>query len=321
MAGRAAGGGRDLSGVRRLKICSVSILLALCLISGGLPSGARAAVNLKTGRVNSPPVRVMSFNIRYNNAEDKENAWPNRKRMVASMFRFHRADISGIQEALKDQVDDLESLLPEYAWCGVGRSDGKAGGEFSAILYRKERFRLLESSTFWLSDTPEVAGSKGWDAALPRIVTWARFRDVQTGQTFFVFNTHFDHIGQRARAESARLLVARIEKIAGNSPVVVTGDFNGNESSEPYRILTSAGVPNDARPEKRLQDARYKSALEHHGPTSTFNGFGPLVPGAKIDHVFVRGGIKVLQHGVLADRWDGRWPSDHLPVIVEIEIV
>ncbi|HKG22279.1 MAG TPA: endonuclease/exonuclease/phosphatase family protein, partial [Blastocatellia bacterium] len=189
------------------------VLAALVFVLGNGSSVAGASsTNPKAARIQSPPVRVMSFNIRYNNAEDKENAWPNRKRMAASMFRFHHVDIAGIQEALKGQIDDLELLLPGFAWCGVGRSDGKAEGEFSAILYRKERFKLLESSTFWLSETPEVAGSKGWDASLPRIVTWARFRDTQSKQTFFVFNTHFDHRGSRARAESARLLLARIEK-------------------------------------------------------------------------------------------------------------
>jgi len=297
------------------------VLAALVFVLGNGSSVAGASsTNPKAARIQSPPVRVMSFNIRYNNAEDKENAWPNRKRMAASMFRFHHVDIAGIQEALKGQIDDLELLLPGFAWCGVGRSDGKAEGEFSAILYRKERFKLLESSTFWLSETPEVAGSKGWDASLPRIVTWARFRDTQSKQTFFVFNTHFDHRGSRARAESARLLLARIEKIAGRQAVVVTGDFNGNESSEPYRILTTAETQKGAGAENGLRDARHLSLMEHHGPTSTFNGFGPLVPEAKIDYIFVRGGINVLQHGVLADQWNGRWPSDHLPVLAELDI-
>ncbi|HXG63584.1 MAG TPA: endonuclease/exonuclease/phosphatase family protein [Blastocatellia bacterium] len=256
----------------------------------------------------------MSFNIRYNNPGDGQNAWPQRKRMVASMFRFHRADLVGVQEALKDQIDDLETLLPEYGWCGVGRSDGKLGGEFSAIFYHKGRFDLLESSTFWLSETPQVAGSKGWDASLPRIVTWAKFRDKATKLTFFHFNTHFDHKGARARAESARLLLTQVGKIARNSPVVVTGDFNANESSEPYRILTTGDEA-----QGKLQDARYVSANGHHGPTSTFNNFGPLIPGAKIDYVFLKGGVRALQHGVLADHWDGRWPSDHLPVLAEVD--
>ena len=276
-----------------------------------LAATGRQGVNATEGAF----VRVMSFNIRYNNPADNENGWAHRKSMVASMLRFHRADLIGVQEALRDQIADLEQLAPEYAWCGVGRSDGKADGEFSAIFYRKARFELLDQSTFWLSETPEVIGSKGWDAALPRVVTWAKFRDRKTKTTFFHFNTHFDHRGERARAESARLLLKQIEKISGSLPIILTGDFNGNESSEPYRILTSGATKG-----QKLQDARQLSGGGHHGPTSTFNGFGALRQNMRIDYIFVRDRVTVLQHGVLADQWDGRWPSDHLPVLAELTI-
>ena len=260
-------------------------------------------------------LRVMSYNIRYNNPADNDNGWVHRKSMVASMFRFHRADLVGVQEALRDQIADLEQLAPEYAWCGVGRSDGKSGGEYSAIFYRKTRFELLDQSTFWLSETPEVIGSKGWDAALPRVVTWAKFRDRKTRSIFIHFNTHFDHRGERARAESASLLLRQIEKISGSLPVILTGDFNGNETSEPYRILTSGATKG-----QKLQDARQISGGGQHGPTSTFNGFGALRQNMRIDFIFVRDRITVHQHGVLADQWDGRWPSDHLPVLAELTI-
>lgn len=267
-------------------------------------------------RAKSAPLRVMTFNIRYNEPKDKENAWANRKTKVAGVIRFHKADLVGVQEALIDQLKDLETLLPGYAWCGVGRSDGKTGGEFSAILYRKDRFRLLETSTFWLSETPEKAGSLGWDATYHRIVTWARFRDNSTGRAFFQFNTHFDHIAEKARRESARLLLTRIKKIAGTAPFVVTGDFNAVEDSEPYRILT--GADNDQSLPIKLKDARYISLNEPFGPTSTFNNFGQLIPNRKIDYIFVKDGTRVLEHAVLADQWDGRWASDHLPVLAEI---
>jgi endonuclease/exonuclease/phosphatase family metal-dependent hydrolase len=221
--------------------------------------------------------------------------------------------------ALKGQLDDLQSLLPEYSWCGVGREDGRSRGEFSAIFYRKDRFDLLRSSTFWLSETPDVAGSKGWDAALPRIVTWAKFKDKQSSGEFFHFNTHFDHRGEQARQESARLLLSRIETITAGSRAVVTGDFNANESSEPYRIMAGGGSQG-VRPKRHFKDARYSSEQAHHGPSSSFNGFKALVPGQKIDHIFVGEGTKVLQHGILSDSWDGRWPSDHLPVLAEIDL-
>ena len=253
-------------------------------------------------------LRVMTFNIRYDEPRDGANAWPKRKQMVASMIRFYNADLVGVQEALKGQLDDLETLLPEYSWMGVGRADGKTSGEYSAIFYRKSRFKSLESSTFWLSETPNVP-STGWDAALPRIVTWARFKDLATGKTFFHFNTHFDHRGEKARTESARLLLNQISQTAQSLPVVVTGDFNFTESADGYQLLKSA-----------LKVGRYASQHGHHGPTSTFNDFKALVPERKIDYVFVKGNIRIVQHGVLSDTWDGRFPSDHFPVLAEIVI-
>lgn len=280
----------------------------MCLASFISVSAARAAQSGK-------PLRVMTFNIRYNEPKDGVNSWENRKRKVAAVIRFHKADLVGVQEALIGQLKDLEVLLPEFAWCGVGRSDGKTGGEFSAILYRKNRFKLLRNSTFWLSETPETPG-KGWDASYERIVTWAEFRDKSTGRIFFHFNTHFDHIAEKARRESARLLLSRIQEIAKKTPFVVTGDFNAVESSEPYKILTARGGSSSIT----LKDAFYTSVNEHFGPTSTYNGFGALQPGRRIDYVFVGDGIKVFEHGALADQWDGKWASDHLPVIAEIVI-
>ncbi len=285
---------------------------------------------LMSGNINASPstsgypeearyVRVMTFNIRYDEPRDKENAWPNRKEMVASMIRFHQADLVGVQEALERQMTDLEKLLPDYAWVGVGRADGKAGGEFSAIMYHKARFSRLESSTFWLSETPGVP-SKGWDAAYPRVVTWVKLKDSTTGKLFFHFNTHFDHRGVLAREESARLLLKRINSIAGQLPVVVTGDFNFNESSIGYQILTGKTLQKEIRSQSSLRDARYLSQHGHHGPTSTFNEFKALIPEMKIDYVLVKGTVRVLQHGALSDTWNGRFPSDHLPVLAEIVI-
>lgn len=264
-------------------------------------------------------IRVMTFNVRYDEPRDNANAWPHRKELVASMIRFHNADLVGVQEALKRQLDDLDSLLPEYARVGVGRADGKTAGEYSAILYRKTRFMSLESSTFWLSETPNVPSS-GWDAAYPRIVTWVKLKDLKTGKIFFHFNTHFDHRGDTARKESARLLLNRINQTAGDLPVVVTGDFNFTESSDGYQLLTGKSSGESERSKSALRDTRYFSEHGHHGPTSTFNEFKALVPGMKIDYVFVKGSIRVIQHGVLSDTWDGRFPSDHLPVLAEIVI-
>lgn len=289
----------------------LGVLFALANTAAGRPT---------SGSLTNPRyLRVMTFNIRYDEPRDAENAWPNRKELVASMVRFHHADVVGLQEALKRQIDDLQRLLPEYAWVGLGRDDGKVGGEFSAIFYRKSRFINLASATFWLSETPDVP-SKGWDASYPRIVTWVKFKDKANGTTFFHFNTHFDHRGVQARQESARLLLQRIYKIAGLSPAVVTGDFNFKEDTVAYQILTEKNAAKAPGSHAVLQDARYLSQGGHHGPTSTFNEFKALVPDMKIDYVLVKGKVRVLQHGALSDTWNGRFPSDHLPVLAEIVI-
>jgi endonuclease/exonuclease/phosphatase family metal-dependent hydrolase len=263
------------------------------------------------------PLRVMSFNIRFDNPADGEDAWPKRRERAASMVRFHRADVVGLQEALPGQIADLESALPDFGWFGSGReADGR--GERCAVLYRKDRLEVLAESTFWLSETPAVAGSQSWDAALPRIVTWGKLRDRRDGTAFHLLNTHFDHRGEVARRESARLLLRKIVEIAGPSgPVLVTGDFNTTPASEPYRILTSgdgsAGLTG-------LVDALGASSSPHHGPTASWNGFKAIEPGRRIDFVLFRPPVQVLQHGILSDTFDGRFPSDHLPVMAEVTI-
>ena len=185
----------------------------------------------------NPSFRIMTFNIRYNNPADGENAWSHRKGLVKSVIQFHQANIFGVQEALKEQMSDLENSLPEFSWFGVGRDDGKEAGEYSAIFYKKDRFDLLEHDTFWLSETPDILGSMGWDAACVRIVTWGHFKDNISGKDFFHFNTHFDHRGEAARENSCELVVKKIKEIADETPAILTGDFNFPPSSPLYSIL------------------------------------------------------------------------------------
>jgi endonuclease/exonuclease/phosphatase family metal-dependent hydrolase len=259
---------------------------------------------------------AMSFNIRYDNPGDKENAWPNRKEMVAATIRFHKVDIAGLQEALSHQVKDLERLLPEYGWFGVGRDDGREAGEFAPVYYRKDRFNILHRSTFWLSDSPEKPG-KAWDAALPRIVTWGKIQDTWTGRIFFFFNTHFDHVGEEARIKSAELLLRKIDKTIGENPVILTGDFNCTEKDPPYKILTSgvAQVPGQS-------DVHALTKSIPYGSIQTFNGFqNTILPDRRIDFIFVGPSIHVLRCGTIAERWDGRFVSDHNAVLAEIEIL
>lgn len=251
----------------------------------------------------------MTFNIRVDLASDGENAWPERKEIAASMIRFHAADLVGLQEALPRQLADLEALLPAFRRVGVGRG-ADLGDEASAILYRADRFELIEHDTFWLSETPAVAGSLGWDARYPRIVTWAKLRDRRTGEILLHFNTHLDHAGAVARREGALLLRSRIDALAKDDPVIVTGDFNATPDSEPYAIMT-------ADPD-RLRDAFAISQCPPHGPSGSWNGFTAIERGRRIDYVFVSPGWRVLEHAILSDSFDGRFPSDHLPVLAVV---
>lgn len=255
-------------------------------------------------------VRVMSFNIRYNNPDDGEDAWPNRKDMVAGVIQFHRADFAGLQEALLEQIEDLETRLPEYEWIGIGRADGMTEGEYTPIFYRPDRFELIEHDTFWLSETPEVPGSKSWDAAIERIATWGIFRDLRTDSRFVLLNTHFDHIGQEARRRSAELILARLDSISSELPTIVTGDFNTTPDSEPYRVLTNS--------ETGLRDAFAVTEQPHYGPSSTWSGFEAVTSDRRIDFVFVSDGVDVRRHGILSETVNGRFPSDHLPVLAEV---
>jgi endonuclease/exonuclease/phosphatase family metal-dependent hydrolase len=293
--------------VRTLRfLCLAALAALLCPFFAPAQAG---------GEASEPGITVMSFNLRYDNPGDGSNAWPNRKGLAAATILFHKADIVGMQEALRDQISDLEALLSGYAWLGAGRDDGKDAGEFNPVFYARARLRVTRQSTFWLSSTPETAGSRGWDGACNRVVTWARFEEIATGRTFHVFNTHFDHVGPVARRESAGLLLRRIAALAGSGPTVVTGDFNCPPSGEPYRILV-AGVEGGPA----LLDARSVSAAPPYGGNRSFNGFraDAASGGEIIDHIFIRGGVSVVRSGVIAEKWDGRFVSDHYPVLAEI---
>jgi endonuclease/exonuclease/phosphatase family metal-dependent hydrolase len=258
-------------------------------------------------------LNVMTFNIRLNIAVDSLNAWPYRKGKVASQILFHDVHVLGVQEALHDQMMDLKERLTRFKYTGVGRDDGKTAGEYSAIFYDTTRLKLLQTETFWLSQTPTVPGSKSWDAAITRIVTWAKFRDLKTKKLFFVFNTHFDHIGKIARAESAKIILKKVKEVAGNNPVIVTGDFNTPPSDEPYKLITDTNNP------ERLTDTKNISMAPHYGPTGTFNAFKDKeTSNDPIDYIFIKNKVKVLKHATLSQTWQGRFSSDHFPVLATV---
>ncbi len=256
--------------------------------------------------------RVMTYNIRLDVASDSGNAWIYRKENFVSMIRFHKPDLLGMQEVLKHQLEYVVQELPEYGWFGVGRDDGKAAGEYMAVLFRKERFDTLSTSTFWCSENPDKPGL-GWDAACNRTVTWGAFRDRKIRTEFFFFNTHFDHVGVTARRESSKLLMNKIAALTGNERVVITGDFNSIPSDEPYGIIVHPNA------KKKFFDARPVSKQQPHGPKGSFNGFNTgAVPAEPIDYIFVSDGISVLRHGTLAELIGGRFPSDHFPVVADL---
>ncbi len=258
----------------------------------------------------SQQMNIISYNIRLNTASDGVNAWPNRIEMVNGLLRFHEADIFGLQEALYDQIQDIEKGLPEYEWFGVGRDDGEKAGEFSPIFYNKSKFILYDHGTFWLSPTPDVP-SKGWDAALNRIVTWGLFQSKITGKQFLVFNTHFDHRGTEARKNSALLIEKKIREMTRNKnlPVILTGDFNLTPDQEPIILL-----------KKYMKDSFEVTEEQPYGPVGTYNGFkiDADLSSNRIDYIFVHGDVDVLKYAALTDFKDHRFPSDHLPVFAKV---
>jgi len=251
-------------------------------------------------------VSVMSYNIKYANENDGENSWSKRKDFITDQIQFYEPQILGLQEAVKIQIEYFLDEIDGYSSIGVAREDGRDKGEYTAILYKTEDFEVVETNTFWLSETPEAV-STGWDAALPRICTYALLKDKNSGKEFLVFNTHFDHIGKNARTESAKLILKRIAELNKNElPVFLMGDLNLEPDAE--------GVINIL---KELQDSR-KIARNTFGPEGTFNGFQFDKPvNRRIDYIFVSDQIGISKHAVLTDSNDLKYPSDHLPVFIE----
>lgn len=279
-----------------------------------LPLLAALSSQAKQPAPASAPVNVLTFNIRYDNPEDSLDNWKFRKDRVANAICFYYADIVGTQEVLHNQMEDLKQRLPGYGVIGVGREDGKEKGEYSALWYKKDRFTLLDSGYFWLSETPEIAGSRGWDGACERIATWAKLQDKVSGRKFFALNTHLDHVGVVARRESISLILDKVNKLSGGLPVIVTGDFNANPDSDVIKHVT------DSKNAQHLTDSRQIAAVVY-GPAWSFHDFGkiPYARRPLIDYVFVRNGLKVSRYGVLAETENNAFLSDHAPVLVTVE--
>lgn len=280
-----------------------AFLIAGILIVSGITITANGQGKKET------PLNIITYNIRMNTSGDGVNAWPLRKDKVAGLLKFHKADIFNVQEALPEQMDDLTASFPEFDHVGVGRDDGKRAGEHMAVFYRKSRFEKLTDGMFWLNEATDKPGF-GWDAVCNRTVTWIKLKDRITKKTFYVFDTHFDHRGVKARDESSKLILRKIKEInAEGLPLILTGDLNLTKESNPVQLIL-----------KELADARDKSLTPPYLPNGTSGGFEVKVMNRTIDFIFINEKVKVLRFGVLSDSFGVYYPSDHLPVLAEVVI-
>jgi endonuclease/exonuclease/phosphatase family metal-dependent hydrolase len=256
----------------------------------------------------SQSLKVMTYNIRLDTEQDGINAWPKRKHKVFELIKKYDPDIVGVQEALHHQLQDLVTNLHDYAYVGVGRDDGKEKGEYSAIFYKREKLDVRESSTFWLSETPEVPGSKSWDAAITRVASWAKVVEKKSKSDFMIVNTHFDHIGKEARKNSAMLIKQKLSTLAGNLPVILTGDFNCTRDESPYLTMMETSSFKLIDPAPQL-------------PPGTFCGFEMgKIECRPIDYIFFTQQWNASHYQVINDNDGKYYPSDHLPVMVEFTL-
>lgn len=256
-------------------------------------------------------VKWGTFNVRYDNPADSMNNWQYRKDRVADFVKSQNLDVVGMQEVLHNQLEDLKTRLPEYTEVGVGRDDGKTQGEYSPLFFKKDRFDLLDSNTFWLSQYPDSVGFIGWDGACTRIATWAKLKDKNSGRIIMAVNTHFDHVGTEARTKSALLIIDKIKEIVGEQPAVLTGDFNVSDKWDAYQTITTN--------EFVMKDA-FKIAEKKEGVDYTFHDFGriPADSCEKIDYIFVTPQIKVVDELIPAET-PGQFLSDHNPHVATLE--
>lgn len=276
------------------------------------------AANLVSQAAWREPLTIMTFNIRYGTAKDGENEWTARRAMLFDVVREQAADLVGLQEALDAQITELVAAVPMYAVVGVGRDDGGNAGEYSAILFRKDRFHVADAGTFWFSDTPSVPGSRSWGNAITRICTWARFID-RDGRGVWHFNVHLDHQSQPSRERSTELLRQRVEGRANSrEPVIVTGDFNVGEANPAIITLTGGVRPANAAPKPPFVDT-FRVLYPEERQVGTFTGFKfGVIDGDKIDYVLVQPGTDVMQAAIIRTSRDNRYPSDHFPVIARV---
>jgi endonuclease/exonuclease/phosphatase family metal-dependent hydrolase len=292
---------KNTGGMKNISVCLVVIFLFI----------ASSCSHQKS----MTDIRVMTLNIRYDNPRDSINAWSKRASQVCDFISNEKPDILGMQEVLWHQYQLLDSVLTDYSSVGVGRSDGARGGEMNPVFFRKEKFDMVRNITFWLSNSPELAGSLGWGASLPRIVTWMELVDKNSHKHFFFFNTHFAHDSDSARLMSSKILLREVNKIAEGYPFIISGDFNMPPTSTGYSILTG---PNESVP--LIRDSYVITEGQPTGPVYTFNGFSDKAKTARVDYIFVRNGMRVLEYKTVVKKNNGVYISDHWPVEALVSI-
>ncbi|MBI4584757.1 MAG: endonuclease/exonuclease/phosphatase family protein [Planctomycetes bacterium] len=266
-------------------------------------------------------LKVLTFNIRYGTAKDGEDRWERRRQQVFDLLRRQSPDLAGLQEALRFQIDEIRAALPEYGEVGAGRDDGGAKGEHATILYRRDRFDLAEGGTFWLSDTPEAPGSASWGNKTTRISTWGRFVEKSSGQGIYLYNVHLDHESQPAREKGCELVALRMRGRWRLEPALLTGDFNAGERNAAIRYLKGEGTPaGEASGAPPLLIDSFRALHPNEEEAGTFHAFKGGRQGEKIDHIFVPPWVGVLEAAILHDQKDGRYPSDHFPVMARLQI-
>ncbi len=284
-------------------------LLALCVgLSLCLTFTACWTPEQRTERAS---FRILTFNIRYGTADDGANNWQNRRDLVAEVLADAEPHLVSIQEALDFQLDFLLQRSPRYKKIGQHR-DGGTKGEFCGLLVDTARFRVLDAGEFWLSETPHAPGSIGWDAACPRMCVWGHLMDRATGRNLVVYSTHLDHRGARARREGVGQIVHNIvdDRMRRTVPTLLAGDFNAGETSAPIAFLENAGFSDT-----------YRIIWPDAGRSGTFNAFRGRDDGDKIDYIFCTRGLRILDAAIIKTHRDGRYPSDHFPVLAVVEVL
>lgn len=272
-------------------------------------------LSLAAATLAAEPMRVMSFNVRNSNSKDGEDAWPKRTELFFATIAAYAPDLIGFQEVLADQHDAITARLSDYAFVGVARDDGKRKGEWSHIGYRKSRFAAVASGNFWLSETPEIAGSKSWDAALTRICSWVRLRETATGKEFVYANTHFDHVGKIARQEASKVISQRVSAIAAGVPALLSGDLNINEDNPAYTVFVKPTTPGAIR----WIDS-FRETHPVRGPDeASFHGFKGGTKGSRIDFIFHTADFVATESAIDRTSKAGRYPSDHYPVTAVVK--